>query len=290
MNYGYELARTMLLFHFLPLIFLVLNVYTTIPVGVKAYFSSQIVATIYIVQTIAASVTSVTTFIGAYLWLFTEGIAVICFFLIGGLYWSMDEISAGSWIDIDIPGAPTSASGRLSGDETIRGPIIRAKVVVGLFFISLIVARLATVVLPSLPSTGGTLSSAPQTSIYLSDLFYYDYGLVIRLSKIIRLDLYLVIGVISVLVLFPLGRNIGPRNMKYGYLTIGVVTQVVILPVVMLGVFGITISGVTLISPFIPATLTGNVSVISAPIFLIVVVVGAVTRELLRTAEHTYDT
>lgn len=288
------LLDTMFVAHFLPFAFLVVNVYTTIPVGIKAYFLGQIAATVYVLQAIVASVTSVKAFLAAYLLLFQEGIFIVGVILIGVLYWSADEIGAGSRWEIDfetgLPGSPAGDSGRLSGAETMRGPIVRGEVAVVLFLCALVAARLATTILPSLPSIGGSLSSAPQVSVYMSELFYYDYEFIIKLAKILRLDLYLVIGGMTILALFPLGRDIGPRNMKYGYLTIGAVAQIVILPAVALGVFGLTLFGVTLVPPFAPVTLVGNVSVIAAPIFLLLVVVGAVTREFLRTAEHTYDT
>lgn len=102
------------------------------------------------------------------------------------------------------------------------------------------------------------------------------------------LDLYLVIGFLAVFANFPLGRELTPKNMKYSYLVLGTVAQVVVLPVAVLSVFGLTILGATIVSPFAPAKLIGNFSVLVAPIFLLVLVVGSVTREFLRNAEHTY--
>lgn len=81
-----ELLDTMLLFHFLPFLFLVANVYTTLPVGIKAYFLGQIVATVLVLRAVVSSVTSVAAFFAAYLALFQEGIIVIYVLLCGVLF------------------------------------------------------------------------------------------------------------------------------------------------------------------------------------------------------------
>ncbi|WP_324758865.1 hypothetical protein [Haloarcula montana] len=290
-----NLLKTMALLHLLPFGFIVANVYTSLPVGVKAYLLGQLVATGVVLDMIFSSVTSVALAIRAYLALFQEAIFLVVVGICGIVFWVRDEIGSNpdrharsdSWID-RLRGDSTDSGRGTTSPNPGRSARVRGETIVVLFLCSLVLARLVAVVFPPIPSSGASLLSAPEVAVYQSELFHDDYEFVVQLLKVVRLDLYLVIGLITLLAMFPLGRDIGPRQMKYSYLVTGAGAQIVILPAVVLSVFGLTIFGVTVIPPNAPVELTGNFTVLAAPIFLLLLVVGAVTREFLRKAEHTY--
>lgn len=281
-----ELLGTILLVHSLPFAFVLTRMYTSIPVGLKAYFLGQAVATVLVFRVILSSVTSVAGAVTAYFAIFQELLTVAGVFLAGLLLWSSGEMaSSGTNWNFDLSGSALEPFARPER-RILRGPLVRGSVVVAVFVLALVLARVFSVVLPSLPPAGVSLSSAPKVAVLQSELFY-DYEFAVKLIKVVRLDLYLVVGAIGLLA--SLSNRMNPKNLKYSYILIGGVSQVVVLPVAVLSVFGVTLFGVTLVPPFAPATLTDNVPAVAAPVFLLLLVVGLVTREFLRKAEHTYD-
>jgi len=287
-----NLLTTMLFLHFLPIGFIVVGVYTNLPVGMKAYFLGQIVATGLVLDMIFSSVDSIMTGFRAYLALFQEGIMILGVALIGTACWVSFEFEStrghGSL-------SASSVTDRVDTDRFARDPRsslnravrVRGEVVVGLFVCSLIAARVVAFTFPMVPASGASLLSTPEVAVAESELFGDNYEFVVQLLKIVRLDLYLVIGLIGSLAMFPLG-GLSPRNMKYSYLIFGTIAQVVILPALALAVFGLSVFGVTIFPPNAPADLVGNFSALAAPIFLLLLVGGAVMREFLRKAEHAY--
>jgi len=283
----------MLGLHLFPFGFIIAKVYTDLPIGVKAYFLAQVVATGIVIDMIFGSVTSVKSAFGAYLALFQEAIIILGVGLCGVLFWTGREYESTRGRET---AAASSLVNRINTDQLAHGTRstasrsirVRSEIVVGLFLCSLVAARLIAVIFPTLPSSGASLLSTPEVTVYQSELFGNNYQFVVQLLKVIRLDLYLVIGLIALLAMFPFGSDISPHNMKYSYLSIGTIAQIVILPAVTLSVFGFTIFDRTIIPPNASVDLVGNFSALAAPIFLLMLVVGAVTREFLRKAEHTY--
>ncbi|MFC6973847.1 hypothetical protein ACFQL1_02870 [Halomicroarcula sp. GCM10025709] len=288
-----NILKSILLFHMLPFGFIVAGIKTDLPVGVKAYFFGQVVVAGLILDMIFSSVTSITGAVGAFLALAHEALMLLFVVVCGVVFWARFEFvsareqsstTGGSLTD----GLDTDRFYRSSRSDFNRLVRVRGEVIIGLFICSLILARVVAITFPTLPSSGASLLSTPEVSVYWSGLFGDDYKLVVQLIKVVRLDLYLVVGLIGVLAMFPFGNGISPKRMKYSYLVTGTLAQIVILPAVLLAVFGLSVFGVTIISPNAPADLVGNFSALAAPIFLLLLVGGAVTREFLRKAEHTY--
>lgn len=160
-----------------------------------------------------------------------------------------------------------------------------------LFIFSIITARILAVIFPSVPSGGLSTAPGAQVSVYGSSIYQSNPDLVLKLIAVVQYEAYAVIPliVLAAILLARFKKNSpfnseGPSSsqMRNSYVIIGLWIGIPLLPIVLIGVFGVRFFGITFIPSFLPSSLHQNFAVLSAPIFLLSMLVDTITKALGR--------
>lgn len=168
----------------------------------------------------------------------------------------------------------------------------RAIKILVLYGISVVSAHTLAVLFPSVPLSGLSMSGSSEIVMYGSNL--YGSETLLNLITVIQLLAYVLIPLISLASIAmaqlktssPIDFNsTGPtaKQMRNGYIIMGLWIGIPLFPIILVGVFGVRLLGITVVPAFLSPNTSSNFAVLSAPIFLLSIVVSGLT---VRFSQH----